>query len=126
MNSMPTAIRMARAESSTASGAGRFRARLLLEGVLHLLARIFEAGLRLVNLALVLGVLVTGDLAHRLFGLAAQVVDLVLQFVFGAHALSLPFHDYLVIGLVIGLGWCTRGHRILKPPGKRPCACSGL
>src|ERR1700754_2107592 len=64
---------------------------LLLEGVLHLLASIFQTGLRLVQLPLVLGAVVTGELAGGFLSLAAHVVDLVAQFVFGAHALPLPF-----------------------------------
>ena len=50
-----------------------------------LLARILQVRLRLVDLALVLGVLVASRLAGRLFGLAAQVVDLVADLVSGAH-----------------------------------------
>src|ERR1700676_1647901 len=65
------------------------RYRLLLEGVLHLLARIFQAGLRLVNLALILGALVIGELADGFFGLAAPVIDLVTDFVSGTHLLVL-------------------------------------
>src|SRR6476660_4681048 len=49
---------------------------LLLEGVLHLLASIFQPGLRLVQLPLVLGAVVTGELAGGFFCLAAHVVDL--------------------------------------------------
>jgi hypothetical protein len=64
---------------------GRFGLRLVLERVLDLLARVLEARLRLVDLALVLGALVSGHLAESLFGLAAYVVDLVACLVSGAH-----------------------------------------
>src|SRR5215212_9775541 len=57
--------------------AGRFHFRLALERVLDLLARVLEARLRLVDLALVLGAPVSGHLAQSFFRLAAYVVDLV-------------------------------------------------
>src|SRR5580693_9009897 len=69
------------------------RCGLLLEGVLYLLARVFQARLRLVDLAFVLGAAVSGGLAYGLFGLAADVVNLVAHFVVGAHALLLPLDD---------------------------------
>src|SRR5580693_430600 len=69
------------------------RCGLLLEGVLYLLARVFQARLRLVDLAFVLGAAVFGGIADGLFGLAADVVNLVAHFVVGAHALLLPLDD---------------------------------
>src|SRR5271156_100761 len=64
--------------------------KLLLEGVLYLLARVFQARLRLVDLAFIFGAAVSGGLADGLFGLAGDVVNLVAHFVVGAHALLLP------------------------------------
>jgi hypothetical protein len=63
---------------------------LFLEGVLHLLTGILQAGLSLIRPAFVLGVVIAGGLADCLFGLAAHILDLVLQLVFFAHALLLP------------------------------------
>src|SRR3984957_7692114 len=65
--------------------------RLLLEGVLYLLAGIFQAVIPLVELAFIFGALVVGDLAGSLFGLAAQVVNLVADLVSSAHRGSLLF-----------------------------------
>jgi len=48
--------------------------RLALECVLDLLAGVLEAGLRLVDFAIVLGVFISGHLAQSLFGFAAEVV----------------------------------------------------
>jgi hypothetical protein len=58
---------------------------LLLEGVLDLLAGIFEAGLRLVSPALVASPGVAGEIADRFLRLSAEIVDLVLCLVRCAH-----------------------------------------
>src|SRR5664279_2510666 len=63
---------------------------LLLEGVLNLLAGVFEVGLRLVALALIFSALVAGDLADRFLDLAAKLVELVLRLILTAHSVC-PF-----------------------------------
>ena len=62
---------------------------LLLEGVLHLLASVFEAGLRLVELAFGFGVLIAGCLAETFLGLTRHIIDFVADLVVGAHQLPL-------------------------------------
>ena len=63
--------------------------RLILEGVLHLLAYIFQAGFRLVDLAFILSALVIGELADAIFGLAAHVIDFVTDFPSGTDVMVL-------------------------------------
>jgi hypothetical protein len=46
---------------------------LLFEGVLNLLAGVFEVGLGLVALALIFSALVAGELADRFLGLTAKL-----------------------------------------------------
>src|SRR5664279_2341001 len=64
---------------------------LLLEGVLNLLAGVFEVGLRLVALALIFSALVAGDLADRFLDLAAKLVELVLRLILAAHCVCSYF-----------------------------------
>src|SRR6185503_9825828 len=59
--------------------------RLLLDGVLDLLAGLLQVALGLVDLALVLQAPVTGRLADALLDLAAEFLGLVLRLIFGAH-----------------------------------------
>src|SRR6185295_12910354 len=59
---------------------------ILFERVLDLLASLFEAGLRLVGLALIFSALVARDLADRFFGLTDKVFGLVLCLVHTAHS----------------------------------------
>jgi len=54
-------------------------ARLLLEGVLYLLAGIFQVGLHLIRPAFIPGLGISGGLADGFFGPAAQVLDLFLN-----------------------------------------------
>src|SRR6478735_10919012 len=61
---------------------------LLFEGVLDLLAGVFEVGLRLVALALIFSALVAGDLADRFLSLAAQILGLILRLIRTAHNAS--------------------------------------
>src|SRR5664279_5906629 len=64
---------------------------LLFEGVLDLLAGVFEVGLRLVALALIFSALVAGDLADRFLDLAAKLVELVLRLILAAHCVRSYF-----------------------------------
>src|SRR5262249_24664366 len=89
---------------------------LCLEGVLHLLAGILQAGLSLIRPAFGPGVVSPGGPADGLFGPAAQVLDLVLQFVFGAHVLPLPPRGDAVFVLA------TPQHATLKPRTGDPAA----
>src|SRR5690348_4229467 len=57
----------------------------VLEGVLDLLAGLLEVGLRLVALALSLQLVVAGDVADALLGLAAEVFHLVVDLVVETH-----------------------------------------
>src|SRR5829696_1489920 len=57
----------------------------VLDGVLHLLAGVLEAGLGLVGPALGLQLLVVGGPADGLLGLALQVLALVAKLVVGCH-----------------------------------------
>jgi hypothetical protein len=61
---------------------------LLFEGVLDLLAGVFEVGLRLVAVALIFSALVAGDLADRFLSLAAQILGLILRLIRTAHSVS--------------------------------------
>src|SRR5215208_4354838 len=67
------------ARSVIGSGSG------VLDGVLHLLAGVLEAGLGLVGAAGRLQLLVVGGPADGLLGLALQVLALVAQLVVGRH-----------------------------------------
>ena len=68
--------------------AGRWPGRLLFfEGVFDLLTGVFEIGLRLVALALILGIPVAGHLADRFLGLTAEVLCLVLRLIRTAHSI---------------------------------------
>src|SRR4051794_7761498 len=62
--------------------------RLLVEGVLDLLAGLLDVGLALVALALGLEVLVVGGVAERLLGLAEHALALVGQLVVVTHVSS--------------------------------------
>src|SRR6476620_12652132 len=61
---------------------------LFFEGILDLLAGVFEVGLRLVALALIFSALVAGDLADRFLSLAAQILGLILRLIRTAHSVS--------------------------------------
>src|ERR1700730_14308517 len=59
---------------------------LLFEGVFDFLAGVFEAGFRLIALALILGALVAGDLADRFLRLTAKILGLILRLIHTAHS----------------------------------------
>jgi hypothetical protein len=61
---------------------------VLFEGVLDLLAGVFEVGLGLVALALIFGALVAGDPADRFLGLTAKLLGLVSPYPY--RTLSAP------------------------------------
>src|SRR3954452_6147928 len=64
--------------------------RLLVDGVLHVLAGLLEVGLGLVPLALAAQRVVAGRAADALLGISGDLLDLVLGLVVGTHG-GLPF-----------------------------------
>src|SRR5215213_8404578 len=81
---LPRTRRPGRARWAAArSGIGRRSG--VLDGVLHLLAGVLEAGLGLVAATPGLQLLVVGGSADGLLGLALEVLALVAKLVVGAH-----------------------------------------
>src|SRR6202051_5347122 len=80
---------------------------LLFEGVVDFLAGVFEAGFRLIALALILGALVTGDLADRFLRLTAKILGLILRLIRTAHSVCSSF---------AGICSCCRASGFGYPP----------